>query len=131
MVDISNCKLIPTTLDGCTQKYQIAGKPLYMVKLSDDGNLSAYTEYIASHISNALGVRAHETELGVYNGDVVVVVKLFTDLGVLRQFEETHQSSADTDIDGKEYTYDDVCHILGNLVKVRDKERILWYFEGF
>ena len=53
-----------------------------------------------------------------------LIIKDFTTKGsILRSYKSTSQSSEDTDITTKEYTYDDVLYLIGKHTKMSDKNK--------
>ena len=62
--------------------------------------------------------------MATYNGELVVMIKDFTNDGTeLRTFEDIGESSIDTDINSKEYTYDDVIDVINKHIKLDDENK--------
>lgn len=105
----------------------------YIVKLSKDGGMSVFCEYIASKFITALGVPCHEVAIGTYlgnymgrniNKEFVSIIKDFTSGTpyTLHPFGDTNQSSEDTLLP-KEYTYDDVVYMIDKHLKMSDSSK--------
>lgn len=112
--------------NGTTEKFGITiHNTDYIVKLPKQAeDLSIYCEHIASTFIRKLGIPCHETYLAVYHGRVAVVLKDFTKPGsTLHSFKDTKQSSEDTDINTKEYTYDDVLYLIEKHLKMTDTDK--------
>ena len=113
--------------DGTTRKFGVTiGNADYIVKFPKDVDLSVYCEYVASNFIRALGISCHRVYLGIYKNVVVNVIRDFTvDTGLsLHTYKETKQSSEDTDISTKEYTYSDILYLFDNHLKMSDKEKM-------
>ena len=96
----------------------------YLVKLPKDG-LSVYTEFIASNLIRSLGISCQQVYLGNSKGVIVNVIKDFTSVNVsLHSFKDTKQSSEDTDISTKQYTYRDVIYLIDKHIKLSEVEKI-------
>ena len=111
--------------DGNTYKFGITFEnDNYIVKTAKDNISSLYSEYIASNFIRGIGIPCQEVYLGYYKKCLVVIIKDFTTKGsVLRSYKSTSQSSEDTDITTKEYTYDDVLYLIGKHTKMSDKNK--------
>ncbi len=105
------------TYDGRTSKFGITYRGSdYIVKFAKEKNdVSCFCEDVASRFIRNLGYQAHETML-IYAKDydsICVLLKDFTSPSVkLRSFKDTEQSSEDTDIAIKTYTYKDVAYMI-------------------
>lgn len=105
------------TYDGRTSKFGITYRGSdYIVKFAKEKNdVSCFCEDVASRFIRNLGYQAHETML-IYAKDydsTCVLLKDFTSQSVkLRSFKDTEQSSEDTDIATKTYTYKDVAYMI-------------------
>lgn len=118
--------------DGNTPKFGITMNGLnYIVKVPKNDD-SVYTEYVASRFINNIGYSSHMVELGYYEGNVGgtpvkgivdVILDFSSNLMSLHSFKDLGQSSVDTDLSNKEYTYNDVVYILENILKVDDVHR--------
>lgn len=129
IIDITGIEENGIFYGGNTEKYGITYDGVeYMVKLSkSDDDMSVFSEYISSHLISSLGVDCHETFIGIKDGDYVILCKDFisgTGLS-LHAFKDTKQSSEDTDITYKEYTYNDVIYLIEKHLKMDDKEKML------
>ena len=109
--------------DGNTFKFGITVDGIdYIVKFQKGHSMSVYSEYVCSRFIQSLGIPCHEVHLGSYNGNIVNVIKDFT-TGTnlsLHSFKSTKQSSEDTDISAKEYTYNDVLYLIDKHLKLTD-----------
>lgn len=97
----------------------------YIVKFPKGDDLSVYCEYIASGFISRVGYQCQEVKLGSYRNTVVDVIADFTsgtDL-MLHSFRDTKQSSEDTDIGDKEYTYQDVVYLIEKHLKLGANEK--------
>lgn len=121
IIDISNIPKNNKTYNGNTRKHGITINNIdYIVKFPKDNDMSVYCEYIASNLIKSLGIPCHEVSLATYKGIIVDLIKDFTsgqDIE-LHTFKDTKQSSEDTDIKNKEYTYEDVLYLLDKHLKM-------------
>lgn len=114
--------------DGTSPKFGVTiNGQNYIVKLRKDAmDMTVICEYVASQLITALGVSCHEVTLGHYNGELVAVLKDFTSDGKkLHSFSDTNQSSVDTDLKAKEYTYSDVLDLIDKNLKMTSAMRVL------
>lgn len=123
--------------DGKTPKFGITVDGTnYIVKVAKKDSLSVYTEYVASHFIKELGFPCHDVYIGhyrgkistnhgaeLYDGLVNVICDFTTDYIRLQSFKDIGQSSVDTDLSDKHYSYNDVMHILDKDFKL-DKENL-------
>lgn len=112
--------------DGNTDKFGITvGDANYIVKKEKEENsLDIYTEFVASSFIRNLGIECQETFLGYYDNEKVVIIKDFTSEGVyLHSFRDMKQSSVDTDISTKEYTYDDIIYLIEKHLKISNENK--------
>ena len=95
------------------------------MKFAKDDDLSVYCEYIASNFLRKLGVSCHEVFLGSYKGIIVDLIKDFTSNTQLslHSYKDTKQSSEDTEIGDKEYTYNDVLYLKDKHLKMTDESK--------
>lgn len=109
--------------DGNTDKFGIdLNNQSYIIKLRKDHISSVYSEHIASRFIRNIGIRCHETWLGLYGKELVVIMKDFTDINCkLRSYKDTKQSSEDTDLSTKQYTYKDVLYLINQHTKMSNK----------
>lgn len=126
MIVVSDSWVNNKEYDGNTRKFGITYKGVdYIVKLPKGNNLSVICEYIASNFIQALGYNCHTVYLGRYDNQLVDVILDFTS-GTnykLHSFKDTKQSSEDTDISAKEYTYSDVLYLIDKHIKLNDTEK--------
>ena len=119
------------TYDGNTKKFGVTmNNKNYIIKMQKKGSLSVCTEYIASNFIRTLGIPCHKVDIGLYNNQVVDVIEDFTS-GTnisLVSFKDTKQSSEDTDISTKEYTYDDVIYLIKHHLKIKDMDKAIVMF---
>jgi hypothetical protein len=111
---------------GVTQKFGITIEgENYIVKISNSGLISqVYSEYVSSRFIRNLGVQCQEVWLGSYQKRPVAIIKDFKKPGeALHTFKDTRQSSEDTDLSGKEYTYTDVLRLIESHTKMRPEMR--------
>lgn len=123
---------------GTTAKFGITvnGKD-YIVKMPKDAGLSVYTEYIASNFIQQIGYNGHTVFLGKsknYEGnpegfgdieDVNIMLDFTEDKYELHSYKDTKQSSEDTDIGDKQYTYNDVIYMIDQHSKLDDENKAL------
>lgn len=112
--------------NGNTRKFGITYNGVeYIVKFPKGNDLSVYCEYICSRLIKNLGYNCHSVNLGVYKGILVDIIKDFTFGGnyALHSFKDTKQSSEDTEIGVKEYTYDDILYLIDKHLKINDKDK--------
>lgn len=84
-----------------------------------------YTEYIASNIMKNYGLNCHT----VLEGNDYCLIRDFTSTGTeLKSFLSLNQSSVDTELDNKTYSYEDVIYIINNYSKLIDKEQAIVQF---
>lgn len=119
--------------DGNTRKFGVTIKGVdYIAKFPKrTGDYSTICEHVASTFINNLGYSAHRTKLCVYNNEVVVLMQDFTSRDYqLRSFKDTGQSSEDTDLQDKHYTYEDVLYLIDKHTKIdiRFKKEAKLYF---
>lgn len=129
-IDITDEMINEITYNGNSPKFgvNIDGED-YIIKTPKAGDpydTSVYSEYISSNLlRNCFDLYCQDVELGRYNGEVVDVIKDFTSNSVyeLHSFRDTKQSSEDTDIGDKDYTYDDVLYLINKHLKMTDSEK--------
>lgn len=111
--------------DGNTLKFGITVNNIdYIVKMQKDTISSLYSEHIASRFILNLGISCHETWLGYYNRELVVIMRDFTsDKAKLRSYKSTRQSSEGTDLSNKSYTYNDVLYLINKHTKMSDANK--------
>lgn len=113
------------TYDGNTLKFGITiDNENYIVKHAKDCISSIFSEHIASRFIRNLGISCHETYLGYYDGQMVVILKDFTTKSTkLRSYKSTRQSDEGTDLSGKDYTYKDVLYLISKHTKMSDENK--------
>lgn len=112
--------------NGVSDKFGITyGYADYIIKRSKGpDDLSVITEHVASSLIRDFGISCHKTNMATYNYELVVMIKDFTNDGAeLRTFEDTGESSIDTDINSKEYTYDDIIDIINKHIKLDSENK--------
>lgn len=118
--------------DGNTLKFGITVYNTdYIVKFAKGSYSSLFSEHIASRFIRLLGINCHETWLGYYADNMVVILKDFTNSQIkLRSYKDTRQSSEGTSLSGKEYTYDDVLYLIKKHNKMTDavKQKMIEHF---
>ena len=126
--------------DGSTPKFGITVKGSnFIVKAPKDDDDSVFTEYVASSFIKNIGYSVHNVGLGYYKGNigavyydgiVDVILDFSKDGESLHSFKDLGQSSVDTDLSSKEYTYNDVVYVLENIIKadIQYKDAILHSF---
>lgn len=82
---------------------------------------------VASRFIQLLGVSCHTVDLALYGDTMVDLIQDFTSGTnlTLHSFKDTKQSSEDTDLGYKEYTYDDVLYLIDKYLKMSDTNKIL------
>lgn len=112
--------------DGNTNKFGITVNGIdYIVKMKKDTISSVYSEHISSRFIRNIGINCHETWIGTYKNETVVIMKDFTEGKYkLRSYKDTRQSSEDTYIKTKRYTYDDVMHMINEHSKMRKEFKV-------
>ena len=125
MLDFSSCPHLPSRVYGGANGAKIGvlyeGEP-YLLKFAPHAKKNPklhyanapQCEYLGSHILASLGLRVHQTLLGLYQGKTVVACKDFT-LGYARFFEfaalknsvlSLDSSGYDTDLEDIQATFD-------------------------
>jgi len=87
------------------------------------------SEFLGSHIFSFLGMEAQETQLGIYNGENVVVIKDF--LGedeVFVPFNGVGDSSLEQDKEKYQYSYGHIMEMLRENVKLTDVDQTMDLF---
>lgn len=109
--------------NGNTLKFGVTLQGVDCIVKFPRESLSVFCEYIASKFIRSLGIPCHDVTIGVYQGNIVNIIKDFTS-GTnlsLHSFKDTKQSSEDTEIGDKEYTYSDVVYLIEKHLKLTDK----------
>ena len=124
LIDVDDSMLNNINYGGKTEKYGVTyNNEYYLMKLSKDNDLSVYSEYLASNFIRSLHINCQEVYLGRYHGEIVNLIKDFCydTEWYLQAYKGTKQSSVDTDLSDKEYTYNDVLHIIAQHKKITNK----------
>lgn len=100
----------------------VKGKP-YFVKFrknSPEGyRFSHVSEYLGSHIFSILGITVQDTDLGLYDGKEIVVIRDFLENDeVFVPFNGVGDSSLDEDKESYQYEYDDIIEMLRDNIKL-------------
>ncbi len=105
----------------------------YLVKFQKNSReglrFNHVSEFLGSHIFSLLGMEAQETQLGLYHGENVVVIKDF--LGedeVFVPFNGVGDSSLEQDKEKYQYSYEDIIRMLKENVKLTDVEQTMHQF---
>ncbi len=128
MVEITDSMRNNKNYNGNTRKFGVTLNGVdYIVKFSKNNDMSVYCEYIASEFIRSLGISCHEVTVGVYKGEIVNIIKDFTsnEKYSLHSYKDTKQTSEDTDIGSKEYTYNDILYLIDKHLKLSDKDKEL------
>ena len=135
MIQILDSMKNNKSYDGNTPKFGITLNGVnYIVKAPKDGSDSVFTEYVASRFIKDIGVPVHDVYLGSYTGSVanmgynglVDIIKDFSTTNLsLHSFKDLNQSSVDTDLGDKEYSYDDVTNVINNILRVDPETKSL------
>lgn len=110
----------------------INGNP-YLVKFQKNSReglrYNHISEFLGSHIFSFLGMEAQETQLGLYGGENVVVIKDFLDEDeVFVPFNGVGDSSLEQDREKYQYSYEDIIKMLKENVKLTDVEQTMNQF---
>ncbi len=71
------------------------------------------SEYLGGHIFKLLGIEVQDTELGIYNGENIVLIRNFLNDGeVLVHFNDVGESSLEEDKEMYQYSYEDIQKML-------------------
>jgi len=126
MVDYSKYPAGGRFYTGAERKKSISinGKA-YLVKFQknarDGLRFNHISEFIGSHIFAMLGIETQETQLGLYDGENVVVMKDFlSDDEVFVPFNGIGDSSLEQDKEKYRYSYEDIIAMLKDNVKLTD-----------
>lgn len=121
--------------EGSEKKFFIeVDRVRYLVKDSSyntrrkKSSLAPMCEYVGSRFIRELGIPCQETFQGLYKGRIVVICKNLFSKSSFKPFKDVHQSSADTDLSSKDYTYDDVAYVMSRMSKITDLDECLKSF---
>lgn len=126
--------------NGQTPKFGITIDNVdYIVKFRGNSMSSHYSEYAASRFIHSLGLPVHKVWLGVYASSgskiPIVIIQDFTAGGwKLHSYGATKQSSEDTLIETKAYTYADISHMINKHTKLTPqlkKQAITQFWQQF
>ena len=118
MRDYSGYEKTPVMFSGAEKKYEILIHGCrYIVKFQKNSEVGLIynhvSEYLGSHIFQAIGIPVQETFLGTCDGKNVVVMKNFLDQDeVLVAFNGVGESSLERDKELYQYTYEDITAML-------------------
>lgn len=107
--------------DGNTYKFGITVDNLqYIVKFAHNNQVSTiYSEYVASNFIREIGIPCQKVWIGFYKQEMVLIIYDFgNDDLKLHTFLSTQQSSVDTDLPSKHYTYTDVLDLIEKHTKM-------------
>lgn len=121
--------------DGSERKKGILinGQP-YIVKFRKNSReglrYNHFSEYIGSHMFQLVGIPCHDTYLGTYKGEDVVVLKDFISKNeIFVPFNSVGESSIDADAEKNQYSYEDIVNMLHaniKLTNVLETENLFW-----
>lgn len=138
LIDFSKSKLSNIYYGGSEKKLGIIyNNERYMLKFQKNTPISrrnnTISEYIGSHIYNLIGIKSHETILGIYKNENVVACKDFiTDEYQFVAFNDVGESSIDVDKEKYQYSYEDIMELLKSNKKITDlDESISFFFEMY
>ena len=109
----------------------------YLVKFpknSRDGlRFNHVSEFLGSHIFSMLGIETQETQLGLYNGENVVIIKDFlAENEVFVPFNGVGDSSLEQDKEKYQYSYEDIIGMLKDNVKLTNiKQTVDLFWDMF
>ena len=109
----------------------------YLVKFqknSRDGlRFNHVSEFLGSHVFSMLGLETQETQLGLYNGENVVIIKDFlAENEVFVPFNGVGDSSLEQDKEKYQYSYEDIIGMLKDNVKLTNiKQTVDLFWDMF
>lgn len=129
---ITDAVMNDKSYNGTTDKFGITVcSKDYIVKFSKDDELTVFTEYIASNFIQHLGYSCHTVYIGKYKDeftdgfeDVSIMLDFTENFQELHSYKDTKQSSEDTDIADKHYTYDDVIYMINKHSKLNADNKV-------
>lgn len=100
----------------------------YLVKFQKNSReglrFNHVSEFLGSHIFSMLGIETQETQLGLYNGENVIVIKDFlAEDEVFVPFNGVGESSLEQDKEKYQYSYEDIIEMLKDNIKLTDVEQ--------
>ena len=146
VIDFSDCPNGYRDYGGSDTKRSIEyNGEKYMLKLPDAPKQktndlqtshvnNVFSEYLGSHIMGVLGLPVHETQLGVYQGQVAVACKDFTtEQERLQEFSWMMRSMYVKDEIGRIPTYNQLYDVIENhpLLETIRKEALSRYWDTF
>lgn len=125
-LDLDSLELSDKEYDGTSNKRGVIYQgSKWFIKFNKKSISESFSEYVASNIFRILGVECQETLLGKIDNEPTVLIKDFTnEKCILHSFNDVNQSSEDTLIENKEYTYDEVVYLIEQNNKLSDNEKI-------
>ena len=139
LIDFSNCEInYGCNYGGSDRKFGIfyQGTP-YMIKFSENSKKknvlatssinNCISEYIGSRIAKSVGLQAHDTQLGYYNGELVVACKDFCSKNqVSWEFSDFMRMKYDSSDIGKLPKIEQIYDVISNVpIMVRIKEEAI------
>lgn len=124
-IDLNKC-INNKIYDGTTDKFGITLNGVdFIVKLAKSAmDTSCYSEYVATRFMSSVGLDTHKVKLVVYKTEPCVLLCDFAVNGYkLHTYKDTEQSSEDTDIQSKLYTYADIVDMLKKHTKVPEEKK--------
>ena len=105
----------------------------YLVKFQKNSReglrFNHVSEFLGSHIFSMLGIETQETQLGLYSGENVVLIKDFLDEDeVFVPFNGVGDSSLEQDKEKYQYSYEDIIEMLNDNVKLTNVEQTIELF---
>lgn len=138
MRDYSIYPKTPVLFSGAEKKFEIIiDGHRYIVKFQKNSEVGLtynyISEYLGSHIFQAIGIPVQETFLGTYDSKNVVVVKNFLEQeDALVAFNGVGESSLERDKELYQYTYEDITAMLmENMKSTNVSETIERFWDMF
>lgn len=134
MRDYSKYPVTPVMFSGAERKIEILIQgEKYIIKFQKNSEVgltySHVSEYLGSHIFQAIGIPVQETFLGTYQGKNVVVMKNFLKKNdCFVPFNGVGESSLERDKELYQYTYEDITAMLQENMKSTDVPETLERF---
>ncbi len=119
---------------GAERKGQIViNDTRYIIKYQKNSEIGMIynhvSEYLGSHIFELLGIPVQDTELGLYKGENIVLVRNFCEQGeVLVHFNDVGESSLEEDKEMYQYSYEDIQRMLKENTKSTDVQETIERF---
>ncbi len=119
MRDFSKYKIDDNVFySGVERKNQITiNGNRYIVKYQKNSEIGLIynhvSEYLGGHVFELLDIEVQDTELGIYNGENIVLIRNFLDDGeILVHFNDVGESSLEEDKEMYQYSYEDIQKML-------------------